>query len=79
MAPGEPQGRDQAVYTVFAGVGRSQIGSPAVAPGPRTFGRITPLGARPTEATGPAIAEEIPACIGAREGGLCGLLHFDLA
>jgi hypothetical protein len=63
----------------FAGVGRPQFGSPAVTPGPRAFGRITPFRGRPTEATGPEIAEEIPACSGAGQAGLCGLLHLDLA
>jgi hypothetical protein len=71
-------GRDQVLHSEFTGV-VVPFDSPAVAFGPQAFGRITSLGVRPTEATGPEIAEEIPACSRARQGGLCSQLHFDLA
>jgi hypothetical protein len=76
LACAEHHGRDQVLHSEFVGV-VVPFGSPAVASGPQAFGRITPLGARLTEATGPEIAEEIPACSPARQGGLCGQLHFD--
>jgi hypothetical protein len=51
-----------------------QFGSLAVAHCLQAFGRITPRGARPNKATGPGIAEEMPAC----QAESCGMLHSDL-